>query len=48
MREAQLLDLAERLFIENGYSGFSIEALCTVAGVSRPLVYKHFASKDEI
>lgn len=48
VREQQLLDLAERLFIDNGYAGFSIEELCREAGVSRPIVYDHFGSKDGI
>jgi AcrR family transcriptional regulator len=48
VRESQLLDLAERLFIANGYGGFSIEELCRAAGVSRPIVYEHFGSKDGI
>jgi AcrR family transcriptional regulator len=46
VREQQLLDHAEKLFIDNGYGGFSIEDLCRAAGVSRPVVYEHFGSKD--
>src|SRR4030081_2822977 len=46
VREQQLLDLAERLFIENGYDGFSIEDLCRAAGGSRPIVYEHFGAKE--
>src|SRR6185295_9059197 len=48
VREQQLLDLAEELFIGNGYAGFSIEDLCRAANVSRPVVYDHFGSKDGI
>jgi AcrR family transcriptional regulator len=48
VREQQLLDLAERLLIDHGYAGFSIEDLCRVAGVSRPVVYDHFGSKAGI
>lgn len=46
VRSRQLLDLAEQLFIEHGYAGFSIEDLCRAAGVTRPVVYEHFGSKD--
>jgi AcrR family transcriptional regulator len=46
VREQQLLDLAERLFIENGYDSFSIEDLCRAARISRPIVYEHFGSKE--
>jgi AcrR family transcriptional regulator len=48
VRNNQLLDLAEELLIENGYAGFSIDDLCRAAGVSRPIVYEHFGSKDGI
>jgi AcrR family transcriptional regulator len=48
VRDQQLLDLAEPLFIEHGYAGFSIEDLCRAAGVSRPIVYERFGSKDGI
>jgi AcrR family transcriptional regulator len=48
VRRSQLLELAEELFMENGYGGFSIDDLCRAAGVSRPIVYEHFGSKDGI
>ena len=46
VRRTQLLELAEELFMEKGYGGFSIDDLCRAAGVSRPIVYEHFGSKD--
>src|ERR1700737_4191031 len=46
VRRGQLLELAEELFMEKGYGGFSIDDLCRAAGVSRPIVYDHFGSKD--
>jgi AcrR family transcriptional regulator len=48
VRRTQLLELAEQLFMERGYGGFSIDDLCRAAGVSRPIVYEHFGSKDGI
>jgi AcrR family transcriptional regulator len=48
VRYDQLLDLAEGLLVERGYAGFSIDDLCRAAGVSRPVVYEHFGSKDGI
>ena len=48
VRRGQLLVLAEQLFMEKGYGGFSIDDLCRAAGVSRPIVYEHFGSKDGI
>src|SRR6266487_2394154 len=46
VRRTQLLELAEELFMEKGYGGFSIDDLCRAAGVSRPIIYEHFGSKD--
>jgi AcrR family transcriptional regulator len=48
VRAQQLVDLAEDLFLSKGYEGFSIEELCRLAGVSRPVVYDHFGGKDGI
>src|SRR3982074_1391498 len=48
VRRSQLLELAEEVFMEKGYGGFSIDDLCRAAGVSRPIVYEHFGSKDGI
>jgi AcrR family transcriptional regulator len=48
VRREQLLELAEELFMEKGHDGFSIDDLCRAAGVSRPIVYEHFGSKDGI
>jgi AcrR family transcriptional regulator len=47
-RMEQLLDVAEGAFAERGYSATSIEFLARSAGVSRPVVYDHFGSKDGI
>jgi AcrR family transcriptional regulator len=45
-REQQLLDVAERLFIAQGYERTSIEDVAHAAGVSRPIVYDHHGSKE--
>ena len=42
-RRRQLLDAAARLFVRNGYAGLTMVALAAEAGVSRRLVYDHFA-----
>lgn len=42
-RRRQLLDAAARLFVRDGYAGLTMVALATEAGVSRRLVYDHFA-----
>lgn len=45
-RRDQMLDHAERLFVEQGYAAVSMEDIARAAGVSRPIVYKHFTSKE--
>jgi AcrR family transcriptional regulator len=47
-RSEQLLDVAEGLFAARGYERTSIEAIARAAGVTRPIVYEHFGSKDGI
>jgi AcrR family transcriptional regulator len=47
-RAAQLLDVAEVLFAARGFEGTSIEDIAREAGVTRPMVYAHYASKDVI
>lgn len=46
VRERQVLELAETLFAERGYAGASMEELARRAGVTKPVVYELFGSKD--
>jgi AcrR family transcriptional regulator len=46
VRERQLVELAEQMFAERGYSGTSMEELARRAGVTKPVVYELFESKD--
>jgi AcrR family transcriptional regulator len=48
VRERQLVELAEELFSERGYAGSSMEELARRAGVTKPVVYELFGSKDGI
>jgi AcrR family transcriptional regulator len=47
-RRAQLLDVARKLFAERGFEATSIEEIASRAGVSKPVVYEHFGSKEGI
>jgi len=47
-REEQILEVAIGLFISRGYQGTSIEDLAHAAGVTRPIIYNLFGSKDNI
>jgi AcrR family transcriptional regulator len=46
VRERQLVELAEELFAERGYQGASMDELARRAGVTKPIVYELFGSKD--
>ena len=47
-RRQQLLDIALGIFARNGYHETSMNALATEAGVTKPVLYQHFASKHEL
>jgi AcrR family transcriptional regulator len=46
VRQHQLVELAEELFAERGYAGASMDELSRRAGVTKPVVYELFESKD--
>jgi AcrR family transcriptional regulator len=48
VREAQILDVAKQLFATKGYPKTSIEDIAKAAGVTRPVIYDHFGSKDDV
>ncbi len=47
-RREQLLDAAERLFAERGYGGATTAELARAAGVTEPIIYRHFRSKRDL
>jgi AcrR family transcriptional regulator len=44
----ELLDSAERVFIERGFEGASIEAITEAAGYTRGAFYSNFQSKEQL
>lgn len=44
-RRRQLFDVALTLFAEHGYASTTMDEIAEAAGVTKPLVYQHFASK---
>jgi AcrR family transcriptional regulator len=46
VRERQLVGLAEQLFAERGFARTSMEELARRAGVTKPVIYELFDSKD--
>ncbi len=47
-RRQQLLEAAIRSFAEHGYKGTTTAKLARAAQVSEPVLYQHFASKQEL
>jgi AcrR family transcriptional regulator len=47
-RRPELLDAALKLFLVSGYDGTSMQAVADEAGVTKPVVYACFTSKDEL
>jgi AcrR family transcriptional regulator len=47
-RRAALVHAAAALIAEDGINAVSMDTVAARAGVSRPLVYKHFANRDEL
>jgi AcrR family transcriptional regulator len=43
-----VLDAALKLFLESGYDGTSMQAVADEAGVTKPVVYACFDSKDDL
>ena len=47
-RRAQLLEVASQILAEDGVDGVRIPDVAARAGVSRPIVYKHFSNRQDI
>src|SRR3954465_11246936 len=46
VRERQMLAVAERAFAERGYHAASVDAIAEAAGITKPMVYAYFGSKE--
>jgi AcrR family transcriptional regulator len=47
-RRPLVLDAAFELFLEHGYEGTSMDAIARAAGVTKPVVYACYPSKEEL
>lgn len=45
-RERQMLAVAEEVFAERGYAGAAMDEIADRVGVSKPMLYEYFGSKD--
>jgi AcrR family transcriptional regulator len=48
IRRAELMDAAERLFIDNGIAATSVDAIVAAADVAKGTFYIHFQSKEQL
>jgi AcrR family transcriptional regulator len=48
LRRRQLLDVAMRVFAARGFHDASMNDIAVEAGVTKPVLYQHFASKREL
>lgn len=48
VRRERILDAATQVFAEQGFERASFGAIAEAVGVSRPVVYDHFGSKEEL
>src|SRR5688572_26251872 len=47
-REEEILTSAERLLMERGYANLNMDELAEYVGLSKPTLYQHFKSKEEL
>ncbi len=47
-RREQLIEVATKIFAKWGYNAATTAAIADAAGVTEPILYRHFASKQEM
>ena len=47
-RRAEIIEAAGRLFGEHGYDGVRLEDIAAANGVTKPILYRHFESKQAL
>jgi AcrR family transcriptional regulator len=47
-RREQILDVAVQVFAKSGYHGASMNDVADAAGVTKPVLYQHFDSKQDL
>jgi AcrR family transcriptional regulator len=45
-REEQILGIAEEVFAERGFQATTMEDIAERVGVTKPLIYEYFGSKE--
>ena len=47
-REQEILAAAEKMLVERGYAALTMDDLADAVGISKPTLYQHFKSKDDL
>lgn len=47
-RRLRILEAAARVFADRGYEAASLDEIAEAAGISKPVIYDHFASKKQL
>src|SRR5919198_2253879 len=47
-RRRRIVDAAREVFARSGYEGASVDELAAAAGISNPILYRHFSGKREL
>src|SRR5690348_12114409 len=47
-RREQLMDVATKLIARNGYEATTTAAIAQAAGITEPILYRHFKSKQDL
>ncbi len=45
-RRAQLMEVGRAVFAETGFEAASLDLIAQRAGVTKPIIYEHFGSKE--
>ncbi|MEU4547693.1 TetR/AcrR family transcriptional regulator [Nonomuraea dietziae] len=48
LKRQAIIDAAATEFLREGYTAASVDAIASLAGVSKPTIYKHFGSKERM
>lgn len=48
LREEEILNVGQRLMSIQGYSGLNMDEIASEVGISKPTLYQHFASKEDL
>ncbi|WP_138733204.1 TetR/AcrR family transcriptional regulator [Modestobacter excelsi] len=46
--QAELVDVAQRLFVEHGYEATTVDSITEAAGLSKRSFFRYFASKEDL